>query len=230
MSFEGNYHGRCISLGSVLKSERKWNEWLWKWLETVVTSWEWLWVSASSSSCSPPAWASSPVPLAAPARGKMVSWEKKWKKFIRRDENSFDCVVKFLMYFYASCSLWDIFWKVLKVRPRNLENSLISLHSNWIWLSAMPKVIPALPQANAIYITPKWSSLFKRTLTGGQGNYEPKLYNVEPQKLSELIFLPSLYYENIGSSVSKRSFYPFSLFSVIGVLCCLGYFSGFDRI
>ena len=94
----------------------------------------------------------------------------------------------------------------------------------------MPRVTPGQPQANAIYITPKWSSLFKRTLTGGQANYEPKLFNVKLQKLSKLIFLPSLYYENIGGSVSKRSFYPFSLFSVIGVLCCLGYFSGFDRI
>ena len=199
--------------------------------------WKLLWPPESDSESLLPPPAALPQPglpvLSLCLHLQVEKWwveKKKWKKFIRRDENSFDCVVKFLMYFYASCSLWDIFWKVLKVRPRNLKNSLISLHSNWIWLSAMPKVIPALPQANAIYITPKWSSLFKRTLTGGQGNYEPKLYNVEPQKLSELIFLPSLYYENIGSSVSKRSFYPFSLFSVIGVLCCLGYFSGFDRI
>ena len=54
----------------------------------------------------------------------------------------------------------------------------------------MPRVTPAQPQANAIYITPKWSSLFKRTLTGGQANYEPKLFNVKLQKLSEVIFLP----------------------------------------
>ena len=49
------------------------------------------------------------------------------KVVIRRNENSFDyVVVKFLMYFYASCSLWDVFWKVWKVRPSNLKNSLIS--------------------------------------------------------------------------------------------------------
>ena len=153
---------------------------MWKCLGSGVTSWAWPWACASSSSSCVPPGASSPVPQSAPASGKMVSWEKKWKKFIRRDENSFDCVVKFLMYFYASCSLWDIFWKVLKVRPRNLKNSLISLHSNWIWLSAMPRVTPSLPQANAIYITLKWSSLFKRTLIGRH-----------------------------GSSVSKRLFYPF---------------------
>ena len=54
----------------------------------------------------------------------------------------------------------------------------------------MPRVTPALPEANAIYITPKWSSLFKRTLTGGQGNYEPKLYNVKLQKLIRAYFPP----------------------------------------
>ena len=39
----------------------------------------------------------------------------------------------------------------------------------------MPRVTPSLPQANAIYITLKWSSLFKRTLIGRHGKYKAQV-------------------------------------------------------
>ena len=70
----------------------------------------------------------------------------------------------------------------------------------------------------------------KRTLIGRRGEYKAQVVKAIKTVLG-FTLLRIMYQENLGSSVSKRDcFILFSLFSVIGVLCCLGYFSGFDRI
>lgn len=156
MSFEGNYRGHCCSRQPL--SPKKWEKM--KWVIVKMTGQRdllrltlslWLLLHLL-----PPSSGFQSCPSVCTCKWKNGESRKEMGKvWIRRNENSFDyVVVKFLMYFYASCSLWDVFWKVWKVRPSNLKNSLISLHSNWIWLSAMPRVTPSLPQANAIYITP----------------------------------------------------------------------------